>query len=186
MMFPLFSSLSFLFLIASTDGFSFQQKRLSRLPTLSMKQIVIFGPNNLRVHDNPCLLHNKENSIIPVIFSPYKDIKLQQAASDLQIKLQAMGGNALHFDGNDSHSDLFLFVKQLNEDCDEKEEISVIYSQSAVEPAGGYLYVHVCRYMYIHIYLWIWTFVYVTYVYIHINEYAYKCEFLCIFIYVCV
>jgi hypothetical protein len=140
MMFPLFSSLSFLFLIASTDGFSFQQKRLSRLPTLSMKQIVIFGPNNLRVHDNPCLLHNKENSIIPVIFSPYKDIKLQQAASDLQIKLQAMGGNALHFDGNDSHSDLFLFVKQLNEDCDEKEEISVIYSQSAVEPAGGYLF----------------------------------------------
>lgn len=100
-----------------------------------MKQIVVFGPNNLRVHDNPCLLHNKNNPIIPVIFSPYKDIELQQAASNLQIKLQTMGGNALHFDGNDPHSDFLLFVKQLSES--EKEEISVIYSQSAVEPAAS-------------------------------------------------
>lgn len=139
---PLFSSLSFFFLIASANAFSFQQKRSSRLPSLSMKQIVIFGPNNLRVHDNPCLLHNKESSIIPVIFSPYKDIELQQAANNLQIKLQTMGGNALHFDGVDSHSDFFQFVKKLSEeDCGENEEISVIYSQCAVEPAGGCIYV---------------------------------------------
>jgi deoxyribodipyrimidine photolyase len=136
MMAQLFLSLSLL-LIAYSNGFSFQQKRSSRLPSLSMKQIVVFGPNNLRVHDNPCLLHNKDNSIIPVIFSPYKDIGLQQAANNLQIKLQAMGGNALHFDGNDPHSDFFLFVKQLSEDQSEKEEISVIYSQSAVEPAAS-------------------------------------------------
>ena len=139
MVIPLLSShilpIIFLF-IASTNGLIPSPRIVRHSSPLNARHVVIFGPNNLRVHDNPCLLYNDEKAIIPVIFSPFVGIQQEKAASNLRNKIEQMGGSSVEI-GNqsgDSVEEFALFLKSIQRD---NEEITVTYCKSAVEPAAS-------------------------------------------------
>ena len=122
--------------IASTNGLLTPPKTVHRSSALNARHIVVFGPNNLRVHDNPCLLYNDEKAIIPVIFSPIVGIQQDKAVSNLRNKLEQLGGSSVEI-GNqsgDAVEDFALFLRSIQRD---DEEITVTYCNSAVEPAAS-------------------------------------------------
>ena len=123
--------------IASSNSLIASPKAIHRLSPLSAKQIVIFGPNNLRVHDNPCLLYNEGKPIIPVIFSPFEGIQQQEAVSNLRIKLTQMGGSPIEFSNKsgDAVEDFARFLKSIQSDSE--DIVTVTYCKAAVEPAAS-------------------------------------------------
>jgi hypothetical protein len=105
-----------------------------------MKEIVVFTPNNMRIHDNLCLQHTNGKRIIPVIFAPsHESIEFQEAAISLRKTLKAMGGEALEFTNEDqSFTDFARFVKRLSEECKE-DGISITYCKTAVQPVATFI-----------------------------------------------
>jgi deoxyribodipyrimidine photolyase len=113
----------------------------SSLPRLFATEIVIFGPNNMRIHDNPCLLSTEGKSIIPVVFSPINgDRGLQLAALSLTNKLKRMGANVVELssDNKESLNEFSQFIQGLEIDSSTAgSHVSVTYCNSAVEPAAS-------------------------------------------------
>lgn len=97
---------------------------------------MIFGPNNMRIHDNPCLLSTDGKSIIPVVYAQHnQDTQLQQAATSVKNKLDLMGANVVEISASD---DFLSLLKNLSDDSDETDkDITVTYCKSAVEPAAS-------------------------------------------------
>ena len=122
--------------IGTSDGLLSSINGVRRSTRLNAKQIVIFGPNNLRVHDNPCLTCNEGKPIIPIIYSPLGDVKQQKAVDSLVKNLKKIGGNALVIDSTniDATDGFTRFLQQIQE---KDEEVSITYCKSAVEPAAS-------------------------------------------------
>ena len=129
-------------LIANCNAFqSSSRLKRSSLPSLFATEIVVFGPNNMRIHDNPCLLSTEGKPIIPVVFSPQNgDSNLQLAAISLTKKLKKMGANVVELSCDDKGSlnELSRFIQGLEVDSTTAgSHVSVTYCKSAVEPAAS-------------------------------------------------
>ena len=131
------SVVSVLILLASCDAYisSFQGGR-ALSTSLYAREIVIFGPNNMRVHDNPCLLSTDGKSIIPVVYGQSnQNTQLQQAATSVKNKLEVMGASVVETLASD---DFLSFLQNLSDDSDGTDkDITITYCKSAVEPAAS-------------------------------------------------
>jgi hypothetical protein len=128
---------SVLILFAYCDAYISSFRRGRSLPTsLYAREIVIFGPNNMRIHDNPCLLSTDGKSIIPVVYGQFsRNTQLQQAATNVKNKLELMGANVVEISGS---GDFLSFLQNLSDDCDGTDkDITITYCKSAVEPAAS-------------------------------------------------
>ena len=120
--------------LSYSNGLLSSSRSSRREISLHATQIVLFGPNSMRIHDNPILKYNEGKNILPVIFSPADDANSKQISLELKNKLRLMGGSAMEIDGEKSSIHDFSRILNTIQEKDD-EEIIITYCKSAVEPS---------------------------------------------------
>lgn len=127
-----------LLLILSCDAFRSSSRIGNKFSSaLYAREVVLFGPSNLRLHDNPCLLHTNGKSIIPVIINSQGGISYTEAECSLKSKLESMGAIVSEFTATE---EIVNFVKTLLvEPGHDNDGVTITYCKSAVEPAASFI-----------------------------------------------
>ena len=125
-----------LLLILSCKAFRSSSRSGNKFSSaLYAREVVIFGPNNLRLHDNPCLLSTDGKLIIPVIINSQGGISSTEAECNLRSKLESMGAIVSEFT---APGDISSFVSTLLHETEIiNEGVTITYCKSAVEPAAS-------------------------------------------------
>ena len=125
-----------LILILSCNAFRSSSGIGNKFSTaLYAREVVIFGPNNLRLHDNPCLLSTDGKAIIPVIINSQGGISSTEAECNLRSKLESLGAIVSEFTVAGEVSNFMNSL--LLEAGSISESVTVTYCKSAVEPAAS-------------------------------------------------